>query len=288
MPRPHFAIVGAMKCGTSTLQAQLAAQPGIFMCEPKEPNFFSDDDVYARGLDWYEGLFAAAPEGALLGEASTHYTKLPTHPAALDRFAAALPDARLVYLVRDPVERLVSHYLHERSMGVITVDIETAVDRHPELVDYGRYAMQIGPWVERFGRERVHLASLERMTADPEGTLAAVARFVGHAGPVAWRTERARRNASAERLRRIPLRGLLLDNPVAAGLRRAFVPKAVRNAVRRRLQIRERPTLPRPLVERLAGVFAEDRAALVALFPEAADLLPPLSAGAPRAAAPAA
>ncbi len=277
MPLPDFAIIGAMKCGTSTLQAQLGAQPGIFMCTPKEPNFFSDDEIFARGMGWYEGLFAEAPEDALKGEASTHYTKLPTLPAALERFAAALPGARIVYMIRDPFDRLVSHYLHERSMGVITADLETAVERHPELVDYGRYAMQIAPWLERYGRERLYLTSLERMTAEPEQTLAEVAAFIGHPDPVAWQSARARENASAERTRRLPLQGLLIDNPVAAGLRRALVPKALRTAVRRRLQTSDRPELSDELRRRLTPVFAEDRAQLVALWPEAAGLLPPLA-----------
>ena len=57
---PHFLVIGAMKSATSTLHNQLAAQPGIFMSTPKEPNFFSDDTVYAQGLAWYHGLFSGA------------------------------------------------------------------------------------------------------------------------------------------------------------------------------------------------------------------------------------
>ena len=58
---PDFMIIGAMKSATSTLHEQLAANPGFFMSRPKEPNFFSDDAVWARGLDWYSALFASAP-----------------------------------------------------------------------------------------------------------------------------------------------------------------------------------------------------------------------------------
>ena len=57
MTRPNFIIIGAMKCATTSLHDQLAAQSGIFMSTPKEPNFFSDDDAWRRGLDWYWGLF---------------------------------------------------------------------------------------------------------------------------------------------------------------------------------------------------------------------------------------
>ena len=82
---PDFIIIGAMKCATSTLHEQLALQPGCFMTSPKEPCFFSDDDVYAQGLDWYGGLFEATPTGARCGESSTHYTKLPTHARTVER-----------------------------------------------------------------------------------------------------------------------------------------------------------------------------------------------------------
>ena len=91
---PDFLIIGAMKSGTSTLQAQLAVQPGLFMTTPKEPNFFSDDDIYAKGIDWYRSLFDAAAAGDLKGEASTHYTKLPDYPDTVTRLAASFARAR--------------------------------------------------------------------------------------------------------------------------------------------------------------------------------------------------
>ena len=77
---PDFVIIGAMKCATSSLHDQLAQQPGIFMSELKEPNFFSNDEQYAKGIDWYLSNFRDAYPDELLGESSTHYTKLPTYP----------------------------------------------------------------------------------------------------------------------------------------------------------------------------------------------------------------
>lgn len=267
---PDFVIIGAMKCGTSTLQAQLAAQPGVFMTTPKEPNFFSDDPVYAQGPDWYRGLYADAAPDDLRGEASTHYAKLPTHPDTVARLAAAAPRARLIYVLRDPLDRLVSHYIHEWTMGVITDDLETALTRHPELVDYGRYAMQIAPFVDRFGAERIHLSSLERIKADPEGEIAAVGRFLGAPAPFVWRRDLPDENVSAQRVRDFPLRRLLVANPVARALRRTLVPKSVRAAVKGRFQMRERPVLSAEARARLAPVFAEDRTRLAALLPAAA------------------
>jgi hypothetical protein len=270
--RPDFVILGAMKCGTSTLAAQLAAQPGLFMTTPKEPNFFSDDAVFARGLSWYESLFDAAPPGALKGEASTHYTKRPTHPQALPRMAAVLEDPKLVYLIRNPVERAVSHYIHEWSMGVMPEPIEEAFDRHPELVAYSRYAEQIAPYRDHYGAGRILVATLEEMERAPQAVLERVCAFLGHPGRPEWRAEQARVNVSAERIRRLPLHGLLVDNRVATALRRALVPQALRDRVKRARRMEDRPHLPPARRRALEALFAEDFAALRAMFPEAPGL----------------
>jgi len=269
MALPDFLVIGAMKCGTTTLQEQLADQPGIFMSTPKEPNFFSDDAIHARGMAWYESLFDAAPAGALKGEASTHYTKAPTYPACVDRLATALPHAKLVYVTRDPFRRLVSHYMHERTMGVIRCDLETAVKRHPELVDYGRYAMQIAPYLARYPRDQIFLTSLERLMAAPDAEFQRLAAFLGAAQPFVWRHDAAAANASADRLRRLPLHGVLVQNPVADALRRALVPRRIRDAVKGSLRMTETPSLSDETRARLAPVFEADQAELKRLFAQA-------------------
>lgn len=272
MTLPDFIIIGAMKCGTSTLATQLGLQDGIFITTPKEPNFFSDDHVHARGLAWYASLFAPAAPGDLKGEASTHYTKLATHPHAAARMATVLAAPRLVYLIRDPVARLVSHFMHEWSMGTIRGPLDNALDRHPELVDYGLYARQLDPYVARFGTERIHVVSLEAMQAAPQQTLEEVCAFLGYARRPVWHADHGRENASAERIRRFPLHGLIFDNPVATTLRRGLVPQAVRDRVKRARQMRTRPDLPAARRHALEARFTADFARLRTLFPEREDL----------------
>ena len=266
MSLPDFLLVGAMKCGTTTLAAQLAAQEGIFMATPKEPNFFSDDEIWARGEGWYRGLFAAAAEGELKGEASTHYTKLPTHPATLDRMAGLLKSPKILYMVRNPVERAVSHYIHEWSRGEMGDDPVVSFAHHPEFIAYGRYGMQIAPFVERFGAENVLLTSLEQLTATPREEFARIGAFLGR--DVSWRADLGAQNVSAERSRKLPMSWLLVDNPVAAALRRNLVPKSVRTRIRDGRRIASRPELPATLREALETQFAEDRERLAALFPD--------------------
>lgn len=272
MSSPDFLIIGAMKGGTSTLAAQLSAQAGIFMTTPKEPNYFSNDAIFAKGAGWYAGLFADAAPGDLKGEASTHYTKLPTYPETVARARAALDAPKIVYIIRNPVDRAVSHFIHEWSQGVMSGDVEAAFDTHTELVDYGRYAMQIKPWIEAFGSDAVRLVCLETLKANPGAILSEVAAFIGHPTSVAWDEDHARENVSAERMRKFPLHGLLIDNPVAQVLRRVLVPKGIREAIRHSRQINDRPDLPEALCAKLETIYAEDYAELTALLPNHACL----------------
>jgi hypothetical protein len=264
---PDFLLIGAMKCGTSTLQVQLAAQPGIFMTSPKEPNFFSDDPVYGRGLDWYGNLFADAAPGDLKGEASTHYTKLPTYPQTVDRMAGVLKAPKLIYMIRNPVERAVSHYLHAWSEGDVDRDTDAAFAAHPEFIDYGRYPMQLAPFIERFGRDSLLLTSLEALRQDPARQLDRIAAHLG-CGPLVWQTDVAAQNVSAERIRPLPFHGLLVTNPVSTALRRALVPKSVRTFIRKTRQRDDRPSLPAAQLAEMEALFTRDAAELGALFPD--------------------
>lgn len=108
---PDFCIIGSAKSGTSALSAMLAAQPFIHMIPIKEPNYFSTEVMLARGDDWYRGLYAGATKGQLLGEASTSYTRYPAVEGTAERMAAANPNMKLIYVIRNPVARAESDCL---------------------------------------------------------------------------------------------------------------------------------------------------------------------------------
>ena len=127
---PDFMIIGAMKCATSTLHEQLHRQPGIVMSEPKEIYFFSDMPVFAKGINWYTKHFENVPANELCGESSTHYTKTPTYPATVDRIQKHVPDAKFVYVMRHPIDRLVSQYIHQWTEREISVKIDEAIDEY--------------------------------------------------------------------------------------------------------------------------------------------------------------
>ena len=259
---PDFIIIGAMKCATSTLHEQLAAQPGIFMSDPKEPCFFSNDPVYARGWSWYVSLFAAAAPGQLRGESSTHYTKLPTYPRTVERIASHLPDVKLIYVMRHPLERLVSQYVHEWTERTIDGSIDAAVRRYPRLVDYGRYAMQLQPYFDAFGRERVLPVFQERLRVCPQEELERVCAFLGYAGSPRWAPERAEANVSTQRLRQSPWRDRLINLPGLKQARRALVPRIVRERIKRLWMMTDRPELSPSLRQELTQLYDADLAEL--------------------------
>lgn len=261
---PDFVIIGAMKCGTSTLHEQLARRAAFFMSTPKEPNFFSDEDNWAQGLPSYRALFAAARPGQLCGESSTHYTKLPTHPHACERLARHLPDARLVYVMRDPVARLGSQYVHEWSQREVAGGFEEAVARHERYVAYSSYARQLEPYVAAFGRERILLVTMERMLAQPDDELERVCRFLGEApggDPVRWRDDIGAQNVSRERMRKSRLRSALLAVP---GVRAVVdrIPHGPRERLKALWRIERRPELSPRLRADVEARLDEDLARL--------------------------
>ncbi len=184
---PTFVVIGAMKCGTTALHRMLAGRPDISMSSPKELNFFFGDGPagneawmtgnWPRGLEWYAGHFdARAP---VRGDASPGYTS-PDHPESASRMASVLPDARLVYLVRDPVDRAVSQYRHHVAQGTETRPAGTALlDPASQYVARGRYHERLLPFLGHYPLERIAVVSQEALLRDTAQTLAGVLRFVG-------------------------------------------------------------------------------------------------------------
>ncbi|MEO0984955.1 MAG: sulfotransferase [Cyanobacteria bacterium J06639_14] len=262
MNKPDFMIIGAMKCATTTLHDQLAQQPGIFMSEPKEPNFFSDDEQYNKGLEWYRSLFKAAVKGDLCGESSTHYTKIPTYPNTLDRIKQHAPDAKFIYVMRHPIERLVSQYIHEWSQRTVSRDINEAIKTFQPLTQYSQYSMQIRPYLEAFGSNKVLPIFSENLRHHPQRELERVCRFIGYSAKSQWQEFAGHQHVSAERLRESAWRDALVEQPALRFLRRTLVPKKARTWVRGFWQMKERPQLTADSQQYLEQLFDEDLFAL--------------------------
>lgn len=174
-----FFVIGAMKAGTSSIYKHLAAHPSIYAAPRKEPRFFSnpfpsEDDVAA-----YTALFAGRTSESWAFEASTAYTKYPMIPSVADRIHNAFPDARLIYVIRDPVERICSAYLHNRAEGREPRSLEDAIwDSAQEYLNVSRYHLQISQYLRLFPRDHLLILVFEEFIADADATLAKVARFL--------------------------------------------------------------------------------------------------------------
>ena len=257
-PLPDFMIIGAMKCATSTLHEQLARQPGIFMCTPKEPYFFSDDPVYAKGIDWYSSLFADASKGDLCGESTTHYTKLPTYPQTIERITQHVPDAKFIYVMRHPIDRLVSQYIHQWTEREITIPIDEAIRQHGELIAYSQYSRQLKPYFEQFGRNRILPVFFDRLRTHSQAELERVCNFIGYDQTPTWDDSDEQRNVSSQRMRVSPWRDKIVYSPIVTAIRQRLIPQSVRDRIKQGWQMQERPELSAENLTYLTDVFNAD------------------------------
>ncbi len=261
--RPDFVVIGAMKSATTTLHEQLARQPGVSMSRPKEPNFFSDDPIYARGWGWYSSLFCGSAPADVRGESSTHYTKLPTHPRTVERMARHLPRLKLIYLMRHPIDRLISQYVHELTAGRVRAGMNETLERHPELIDYSRYAMQLQPYLDVYGFENILPVFFPRLVSESQRVLERIGRFLGIRSVLSWDWTLKPQNQGKDRLRPSPIRDRLVQAPVLSTLRQRVIPSGWSQSLKElwRAQL-DPPTVPAHVTARLREVFDADLAQL--------------------------
>lgn len=216
---PDFLILGTQRGGTASLYFNLIRHPSVGPALRKEVNFF--DTRFWRGPDWYRGFFptrasmderAARTGAARSGEATPYYL---FHPAVPARVRSALPDARLIVLLRNPADRAYSHYRREVAKGRETLTFEQALAREDERLageaerltadpryhsvafqrfSYrarGVYVEQLRAWMREFPRRQFLILESEELFADPTQALADVAAFLGLPP---WRPERAGRH----------------------------------------------------------------------------------------------
>jgi len=176
---PNFIMIGAMKSGTSSLHAYLNEHPDISMSHPKELDFFIEERSWSRGFEWYASHFSNG--AAIRGESSVGYTQRHKYPGVPQRIHAMDPDIKLLYVLRDPLERLVSHYTQLSLMGLDSRTFQGVLDDLPNS-DYilsSSYYYQIAAYLDYFAREQIQILTLEELVRDKVGTLQKIFRFLG-------------------------------------------------------------------------------------------------------------
>jgi hypothetical protein len=189
--RPNLFLIGAMKSGTTYLTKLLGSHPKIFMCNPEEPAYFANPDSlrklwpsmwregYWRSEERYLSLFRSANEACIIGESSTIYTKRPLVSGIPERIWRFSPNARVIYIMRDPIERAISHYWHSVHYDGERRPMSKAIRDEPHYSDVSHYAMQLVPFLECFGAERVRLLTFEELIGSPINTMARLFHWLG-------------------------------------------------------------------------------------------------------------
>lgn len=191
MRKPNLFIIGAMKSGTTSLHQYLSEHPDISMSTFKEPSYFLTPeevrDVYfeawAQGFwkseNTYLALFPDADKKTIIGESSTNYTKMNKVTCCAEKIKTFNPDAKFIYLMRDPVHRTISHYFHEFRRGEEKKGILQALAENPYYIETSDYAFQLAPFMNVFDRSRFLFLTTEAMQRDPRATYRQVCEWLG-------------------------------------------------------------------------------------------------------------
>lgn len=200
---PDFVIVGAMKSGTTSLYHYLASHPQVVPPQRKEVHFF--DKAYRKGEDWYRRHFPLRvtmqrTSGSITGESSPYYL---FHPLAPTRMHRTIPEAKLIFLLRDPVERAISHYFFMRRFGEEERDLMGAVREDAEIIEeegaklekgkiYTSYKHQMFSYVERgkyydqmkryeslFGKSKMKVVESEKFFNKTKEVFGEICKFLG-------------------------------------------------------------------------------------------------------------
>jgi hypothetical protein len=280
---PNLIIIGGLKCGTTSLHHYLSLHPEIAMSRPKELNFFVAELNWPLGRDWYAGHF----EGGVpvRGESSPHYTNRPSFDGVPERMRDVLGgDVRVIYVVRDPIDRMLSHYLHNVGGGYDDRPLTDALsDPGSSYVARSRYFFQLEPYLEAFGAERIAVVSREELKDDRLGTMRRAFEFL-EVDPTfsSEQFEREWETGVAKGGSRFRIMDRAVRLPGLRAIDRNFdrLPESLRWLAERMIHDPDageapKPELPKPLREELVERFRDDVARLEDFAGRSFGWLPP-------------
>lgn len=181
MTLPNVLIIGAMKSGTTGLYLDLATHPNVFLAQDKEPqNLCSDEVLTQQGRQKYAQQYAGAHSSQVICDASTNYAKRPDYDGVVRRALEVLPAGfKVIYMVRHPVDRILSQHYHEFIDGTVSGAVNDDVRRHSRFLDYSSYAYQLQPWLDAIGQERIKIVRFEDYVAQRREVVQEVGEFLG-------------------------------------------------------------------------------------------------------------
>jgi len=182
-PNLNYIVIGSPKCGTTSFCDLLGQHPEVFITNPKEPRFFSQA-IFLKESDWsnYLDLFAEVKDEKAIGEGTVNYTcshyRQLADPETIYKF---YPKTRLIYMVRNPIKRIESHWLHHSIMGWPgdVPDFDTAIRNYSMFLNTSRYWSHINRFRRFFPDQQIHVVFFEDFTKDPESEMRKVFEFLG-------------------------------------------------------------------------------------------------------------
>ena len=263
--KPNYMVIGSAKCASTSLCTLLGQHPEVFMATPKEPNFFSNEEVYSQGLEWYEALFDAAGEKPYRGEGSQRYTFGKVYPHTAKRIFDYAPDLKLIYIVRHPIRKIEGNWLQMRAFGP-DADGKAfhSFDRSVRevrdwITDSANYWQELELYREYFPDEQILVLFFEDFVRDPEAVMRRCFEFLGADPDAEVDRESSHQNPSSEK--RVPGRLLttLRELPLYR-IGKKLLPDALRAPLRAALRkpVEGRPEWVSETHEWVVGLLQED------------------------------
>lgn len=195
---PTFLVIGAAKCGTTSVCDILSEHPEVFVTTPKEPYFFVRDPL-DEWLPWYKSLFDGAEGYEAAGEGSILYSHPRNVLKAAPRIRSMIPECRIVYMVRHPIRRLESDWKMRMIEGKDLGPIPDAVRAHPDLITIGCYWSHLSVYREYFPDDQILVVFLEDFARDPETEMFRILKHIGVEPTVPDSVDRKRNSTKARR-----------------------------------------------------------------------------------------
>lgn len=180
--KPNLFIIGAMKSGTTYLHELLSTHPQIFMSLVKEPCYFVHPkelkrrwpemwkNMYWKSEENYLKLFNGPDNTPIVGESSAEYTNYPLLSGIPERIQRFNPDSRFIYILRDPIERTISHYWMYINYYALEIDPSEAIRKRPELIAISNYTMQLKQFLQFFNIDKIFVTTFEELTSNPKNS----------------------------------------------------------------------------------------------------------------------
>lgn len=179
---PDFIVIGAMKCGTTSLWQYLQHHPEIFLPKGiKNIEYFDGKGNWNKGLDFYRSHFTNDKHFKCIGEISTEYTKYPHVINVAKNLHSILPNIKLIYLIRHPIERLISHYVHNIGSARESRDINEALSQRENnsYIIYSQYYLQVSQFLQYFNKDMILFVTSEQLKNNRQAALNRIFDFIG-------------------------------------------------------------------------------------------------------------